>query len=331
MFSRYSILSTDANPDTLARRDLSEIATKENPMLHPGPLPPIRLGDLTIHRIVEMQAPLFAARTFFPKLTEEMLAENRSWLVPDFIDPVGDMLILAVQSYVIETPHHTILVDSCVGNHKPRPGRPMWDQQSSDTYERNLAAAGIAIADIDFVMCTHLHVDHVGWNTRLENGRWVPTFPNARYLFSERELAFWTARESKDAATCPWITDSVLPIVAAKRCDTVSSAHVLNDHVRCIPTPGHTIDHFSVHAGRLGAADAVITGDMIHSPLQGRYPDLGMMADYDSAMAGQTRRNLFSRFADTPTLMCTAHFPSPSVARIVRRSDDAFDFQMKGQ
>ena len=178
-------------------------------------LSPLQLGDTTIHRVVESQAPLFAARTFFPTLTSELLDENRSWLEPRFIEPATEKLILAVQSYVIKTPHHNVLVDTCVGNHKPRPGRPFWDMQTSDTYERNLAVAGFAVADIDFVMCTHLHVDHVGWNTRLDTGRWVPTFPNARYLFSDRELAFWTDRESKHPATCPWITDSVLPITCA--------------------------------------------------------------------------------------------------------------------
>jgi glyoxylase-like metal-dependent hydrolase (beta-lactamase superfamily II) len=290
------------------------------------PLKPIILGEMKIHRVLEMQAPLFPARTFFPTLSAELLDENRSWLSPTYLEPGTDKLILAVQSYVVETKHHKILVDSCVGNHKPRPGRPMWDQMTADTWERNLAATGIGIAEIDFVMCTHLHVDHVGWNTRLDNGRWVPTFPNARYLFSERELAYWTERESKDATTCPWITDSVLPIVAAQKADKVTSAHVLSDHVRCIPTPGHTIDHFSVHVGAAGA-DAVITGDMIHSPIQARYPDLGMMSDYSSPQAGQSRRDLFGRFAETSTLMCTAHFPQPSVARVVRWKD-AFDLKV---
>jgi glyoxylase-like metal-dependent hydrolase (beta-lactamase superfamily II) len=195
---------------------------------------------------------------------------------------------------------------------------------NSDRYEKNLAAAGFGLGDIDFVMCTHLHTDHVGWNTKLENGRWVPTFPKARYVFADRELAYWTQRQKDDASTCPWITDSVLPVVAANRVDIVKSAHAFNDLVTLIPTPGHSIDHYSVQVGRSGT-DAVITGDMIHSPLQARYPELGMMADYDSKQAGQSRRALFGRFCDTPTLMCTAHFPSPSTARVVRWKD-AFDF-----
>jgi glyoxylase-like metal-dependent hydrolase (beta-lactamase superfamily II) len=180
------------------------------------------------------------------------------------------------------------------------------------------------VNDIDFVMCTHLHTDHVGWNTRLENGRWVPTFPKARYVFADRELAYWTGRQKDDPAACPWITDSVLPIVAANRVDIVKSAHAFNDLVTLIATPGHTIDHYSVQVGKPGA-DAVITGDMIHSPLQARYPELGMMSDYDSMQAGVSRRELFGRFCGASTLMCTAHFPSPSTARVVRWRD-AFDF-----
>jgi glyoxylase-like metal-dependent hydrolase (beta-lactamase superfamily II) len=193
----------------------------------------------------------------------------------------------------------------------------------TDRFERALAATGVGVGDIDFVMCTHLHVDHVGWNTRLENGRWVPTFPNARYIFADRELAYWEQRRQADAAACPWITDSVLPIVAANRADIVKHDYAFSDIVRLLPTPGHSIDHYSVHVGKSGA-DAVITGDMIHSPLQARYPELGMMSDYDSRQAGQSRRELFGRFCDTSTLLCTAHFPSPSTGRVVGWRD-AFD------
>ncbi len=283
----------------------------------------IQIGNCTIHRIVEQEGPFFEALSFFPTLTKELLDENRSWLQPRFID-MQDKLMLCIQSYIVKTPHHTIMIDSCVGNHKPRPTRPFWHMMNADRYEKNLAAAGFSVGDIDFVMCTHLHTDHVGWNTKLENGRWVPTFPKARYVFSDRELEYWTKREKDDPAAAPWITDSVLPIVALNRVDIVKSAYAFNDLMTLIPTPGHTIDHYSVHVGKSGA-DCVITGDMILSPLQARYPELGMMSDYDSKIAGGSRRQLFGRFCDTSTLMCTAHFPSPSTARIVRHKD-AFDF-----
>jgi glyoxylase-like metal-dependent hydrolase (beta-lactamase superfamily II) len=277
----------------------------------------IKIGNLTIHQVVESQAPIFPARDFFPSLTKEQLEENRAWLEPTFLDPATGKVVLCFQSYIVKTPHHNILVDTCFGNHKPRPMRPDWNMMNSDRFEKGLAAAGLGVGDIDYVMCTHLHVDHVGWNTRLENGRWVPTFPKAKYLFADRELAFWTQQHEKDPASLPWITDSVLPIVAAKRVEIVKSDHALGDLVKLIPTPGHTIDHYSVHVGKPGA-DALLTGDMIHSPLQGRYPDLGMRADYDSKQAGESRRKVFGRFCDTSTLMCTAHFPSPSTGRIAR-------------
>jgi glyoxylase-like metal-dependent hydrolase (beta-lactamase superfamily II) len=286
-------------------------------------LAPIKMGNITIRRIVEQEGPFFDVLSFFPQLGKALLEENRSWLQPRFLS-ADDKLMLCIQSYLVETPRHNILIDTCVGNHKPRPARPFWHMLNSDRFEKGLAALGLSVGDIDFVMCTHLHVDHVGWNTRLENGRWVPTFPNARYVFADRELAFWEKRNKDDPAACPWVTDSVLPIVAANRVDIVKSQYTFNDLVTLIPTPGHTIDHYSVHVGTPGA-DAVITGDMIHSPIQARYPELGMMSDYDSAQAGRSRRELFGRFCDTSTLMCTAHFPSPSTGRFVRRCD-AFDF-----
>jgi glyoxylase-like metal-dependent hydrolase (beta-lactamase superfamily II) len=281
---------------------------------------PLRIGDITIHRIVEQEGPLFDVATFFPTLGKELLDENRAWLTPRFIDPATDKLVLCIQSYLVQTPHHNILIDSCVGNDKPRPTRPFWHMLSGDRYQKGLAATGLNVGDIDFVMCTHLHTDHVGWNTRLDNGRWVPTFPKARYVFADRELAHWTERHKANPDAFPWITDSVLPIVAADRAEMVRSDHALNDLVQLVPTPGHSFDHYSVHVGGRGQ-DAIITGDMIHSPLQARYPELGMMADFDSKQAGESRRKIFDRFCDTPTLMCTAHFPSPSTARIARWGD----------
>ena len=321
----------------------------------------IALKDITIIPVVEQQGPFFDVMEFFPTLTRELLEENLSWLQPTFIDPASGRLVLCIQSFVIRTPHHTILVDSCVGNNKPRAARPFWNMLKSDRFEKGLAAAGVTVNDIDYVMCTHLHVDHVGWNTRLENGRWVPTFPRAKYIMADRELAFWTQKEKEDPAGVPWITDSVLPIVAARREQVVKSdfafsetvqfipspGHTIDHYsvlpivaarreqivksdfafsetVQFIPTPGHTIDHYSVLVGRPGA-DALITGDMIHSPIQGKYPELGMRADYDSPQAGQTRRRIFDRFCEETTLMCLAHFPVPSTAR-VRRSADSYKF-----
>jgi glyoxylase-like metal-dependent hydrolase (beta-lactamase superfamily II) len=276
------------------------------------------LGDITIHRVVEMEGPFFEPFEFLLDLKPELLEENRSWMEPTALDPATGKLILSLQSYVVRTPHHTILVDSCIGNDKERELFPAWHMKTDDTYMRGLAAIGIAVDDIDVVMCTHLHPDHVGWNTRLSNGRWVPTFPKARYLFSKREYDHWAGEHAK--TPIDYIADSVLPIVEAKRADFVTSEHVLDDHVRLQSTPGHTPDHFAVALGR-GATEAVLAGDLVHSPLQTRYPELSMAFDFDPKQAATTRRRFFEQYCDTKTLCCTTHFPSPSSGRITRWGD----------
>jgi len=273
-----------------------------------------RVGDMTIHRIIEMEYGFTPALEFLPGLTPEVLAQNRSWLVPSALD-AQDNLVFCFQSYIVRTPRHTILVDSCIGNDKQRPARPLWHQKKDDAFMRGLAAAGLTVNDIDFVMCTHLHVDHVGWNTRLENGRWVPTFPRARYLFSKTELDYWLAENDK--TTLPPIADSVIPIVEAKRCDLVRSDYALDDTVSLLPTPGHTIDHYAVQLGR-GGKDAVIAGDLIHSPLQALYTEVSMRADYDRKQSAETRRKFLETYCDTSTLCCFAHFPSPSRGYVKR-------------
>src|SRR6266487_429609 len=208
----------------------------------------ITLKDITVYPVVEQQGPFFDVLEFFPTLTKELLEENRSWLEPTFIDPVSGRLVLCVQSFVIRTPRHNILIDSCVGNHKPRPARPFWNMMNSDRFERGLAAAGLTVDDIDYVMCTHLHVDHVGWNTRLENGRWVPTFPNAKYVFAKNEFDYWTGQHAKTPV--PPFNDSVLPIVEAKQADIVRDGYEIGDHVRTLPTAGHTPGHVAFTFGR---------------------------------------------------------------------------------
>jgi len=286
---------------------------------------PIALKDITIHAVVEQpRCTDFGLMEFFPSLTKELFDENWAWLEPTFVDPANNGLVLTVQSFVVKTPHHNILIDACVGNHKPRPTRPFWNMLKGDRFERELAAAGVAVNDIDYVMCTHLHGDHVGWNTRLDDGRWVPTFPKAKYIMADRELAYWSQRAKDNPASAPWMTDSVLPIVAAKREQIVKSDFAFNEQVQFLPTPGHTVDHFSVLVGRSGD-DVLITGDMIHSPLQGKYPDLGMMGDYDSKQAAQTRRKTFDRFCEEPTILCASHFPMPSAGR-VRHWGDGYKF-----
>jgi glyoxylase-like metal-dependent hydrolase (beta-lactamase superfamily II) len=285
-----------------------------------------QVEDMEIHRIIEQEAGFTPVLEFLPSLSKERLDENRSWLQPTALDPATDKLVLCFQSYVVKTPHHTVLVDSCIGNDKDRPTRDSWHKKRDNHYMEALQAAGVGLDDIDFVMCTHLHADHVGWNTRLDNGRWVPTFPKARYLFSQKEYDYWVAEHKK--TPLPAIEDSVLPVVEARRAEFVTSDHGLGDHIRLMPTPGHTPDHFAVCLGRNGDK-AVMTGDLIHSPLQARYPDLVMRVDYDQKQASETRRHFLDHYCDTDTLVCTMHFPSHSVGHI-RRWADGFRCQFVG-
>jgi glyoxylase-like metal-dependent hydrolase (beta-lactamase superfamily II) len=272
-------------------------------------------NDMTIHRIVEQEVGYRPAFDFLAGLTPELLEANRQWLEPHALVPGTTELAFCFQSYVVKTPHHTVLVDSCIGNDKIRPRREAWNLKRDEYFMRALGAARVSVEDIDYVMCTHLHADHVGWNTRLDNGRWVPTFPNARYLMSAAEFAYWSHEHARNPIEC--IADSVLPVIEHGKADLVSSALALNDHIRLLPTPGHTVDHFSVCLGR-GSDVAVMTGDLIHSPLQLRYPHLCARVDFDHGQAAATRRNFLERYCETSTLCCTAHFPSPSAGHIER-------------
>jgi glyoxylase-like metal-dependent hydrolase (beta-lactamase superfamily II) len=277
-----------------------------------------KAGDLTIHRIIEQEETFLPALEMLPTLTPDVLAENRAWMQQAKALDANDVLILCFQSYVVKTPHHTILIDSCIGNDKPRPNRPKWNMKTDDAYMRALAAAGLSVGDIDYVMCTHLHVDHVGWNTRLENGRWVPTFPKAKYVFGKTEFDYWVETHAKTPV--PAIGDSVMPIVEAKLHEVVGDEAAIGDHVRILPTPGHTPGHSAFRFGR-GKDDAVFAGDLVHSPLQALYPEMSMKFDVDPAAAGKTRRSFLERYCDTDTLCCTAHFPSPSVGKIRRKGN----------
>ena len=277
-----------------------------------------KAGDLTIHRIIEQETSFLPALEMLPTLTPDVLAENRAWMQAASALDANDVLMLCFQSYVVKTPHHTILLDSCIGNDKPRPQRPKWNMKTDDTYMRALATAGLSVGDIDYVMCTHLHVDHVGWNTRLQDGRWVPTFPNARYVFGKTEFDYWTDVHAKTPV--PPFADSVLPIVEAKRFETVGDDHAIGDHVRILPTPGHTPGHVAFRLGR-PRAEAVFSGDLMHSPIQARYPGMSVKFDVDQLQAGKTRRGFLERYCDTETLCCTAHFPSPSIGRIRRKGN----------
>ena len=279
-----------------------------------------RLGDITIARIVEREEPAFTVSQLLPDATPETLAPYRHWLEPKALDPASGLLILPIQSYVVRTRRHNILIDGCMGEDKTCRWQMRWHKMRDLRFLNDLAALGLAPDDIDFVMCTHLHGDHVGWNTRLVNGRWVPTFPNARYVISRRELAHWEEYNKTASADAyeECIDESVLPVVAAGQALLVKEDHALDDEVWLEPLPGHTPGHFGVRL-RSNGAEAIMIGDLMHSPVQCAEPDWRGGSDADPALGRQVRRRFLESHAETDRLVMTAHFPSPSIGHIRRQ------------
>jgi glyoxylase-like metal-dependent hydrolase (beta-lactamase superfamily II) len=279
-----------------------------------------QLGDVEISRVIEFECPLLDPFVLFPDADREVLESHNEWLEPELRDPATGLLILAFHSFVIRTPRHVILVDTCGGNDKERPQKMRYHHKNWP-YLENLAGAGLSPDDIDYVLCTHLHVDHVGWNTRLINGRWVPTFPNAKYLFSKREWNFWEKEYQTEHFTDdPYYEDSILPVIEAGAAVMVDDDHNIDDWVRLSPTPGHTPGHVCIHV-QSGDAHAVLSGDLMHHPLQCAEPDWNSCFCVNPAQSAATRRGFLTEHAGTPTLVMPAHFPSPGAGRIVSKNN----------
>lgn len=284
------------------------------------------LGEIRIDRVVEQEAPFMPVSTLLPDLPDDLIARNADWLLPRFVDPATGNAVMSFHSFVVRTPRQTILVDACVGNHKERPLRPGWHRQEFGWMD-NLAALGLAPADIDIVMCTHMHADHVGWNTQLVDGRWVPTFPNAKYLFHSREFHHWervVASGVEDEEGGPpnhgsW-DDSVLPVVEAGQALVVDHDHEIDHGIVIEPAPGHTPGNVVLNVGS-GDASALLLGDVLHTPVQLAMPSLSSKFCMDPKQSGATRTALVERLADGPALALTAHFPSPTAGRVVSHKD----------
>ncbi len=285
-----------------------------------------QIGDIAVHRVVESEQPLFLMHHMIPDALPERLDPYRDWLEPDALEPGTGRMVLTMQSYLIRTPRHNILIDTCVGNDKERAYVEQWNQCANNRYLDELAAHGLTPDDIDIVMCTHLHPDHVGWNTRLIDGRWVPTFANARYVFARKEWEFWAEKNKKkpnfsDGA----IDDSVLPVIEAGQAVLVETDHAIDDQAWLEPAPGHTPGHIAVRLSSNGA-DAVMWGDTLISPVQCAEPGWNVASCFDAELSRRTRREMLERHCETDTLVLTAHFPSPSVGHVLREQD-AFRFR----
>ena len=284
----------------------------------------LKIGDVTIARIVELEGALYDPTHLLPQATAEALAPHAGWLAPRFYDAANNRLVSSMHCYLVKTPHHTILVDTCIGNHKERGGNKNVHMRDGSFLD-DLGRLGVTPETIDFVLCTHLHVDHVGWNTRLEGGRWVPTFPNAKYLMNQLELdnALHEA-ETRPQADLGAYADSVVPILEAGLAEIVDTDFAMDDRLWIEPSPGHTPGHVCVRVTS-GDHQAVVSGDMIHHPVQYAEPAWNSNFCMDQEQARATRHAFLDRHADTATIVLPGHFATPTAGRI-GRAGGAFAF-----
>jgi glyoxylase-like metal-dependent hydrolase (beta-lactamase superfamily II) len=278
------------------------------------------IGRVKITKVVELET--VGHTRFILPLAGNDEVRRLPWLIPHFATEDG-RLKMSIHTLVVETPTRRIMVDTGLGNDKQGRIVPSWNRRQGPFLD-DLSAAGFPPESIDTVLCTHLHVDHVGWNTRLDGSRWVPTFDRARYVFGQTEYAYW-----RDHSTAPdkaaIFADSIAPIVEAGRADLVAGDFRVCEEITLIPTPGHSPGHVSLHI-RSEGEEGLLTGDVAHHPCQMAHLDWSSTADSDPGQSAKTRRELFARFADRPVLVIGGHFD----AGHIKRDGDAFKFIAAG-
>lgn len=274
-----------------------------------------RIGDVTVTKVIELEMT-GGSRFLLPQATPEAILPI-AWLRPHFADESG-RLTLSIHSFVVETPTRRIIVDTCLGNDKQNRRIPHWNDRQGP-FLADLTAAGFPPDSIDTVLCTHLHVDHVGWNTMRVDGKWVPTFPKARYLMGRAEYDHWSLTSTREDMKHV-LADSVDPILDAGLATLVETDYSLCPEISLVPTFGHTPGHVSVRIASRGE-EALITGDFMHHPCQIAHPEWSTLADTDPAQGIQTRWDMFNRLAGTPTLVIGTHFAGATAGRIVRDGD----------
>ncbi len=279
------------------------------------------IGDIRVRAVVDFDPYEMDVNFIFPDVSMEEVEKHRSWLQPTYLT-AENKIRLVVRTMVMEVDGRNILVDACVGEDKERPTRPFFNKRSGTDFIGQLAKLGLKPEDIDVVFCTHLHVDHVGWNTRLANGKWVPTFPKARYLFGRKELDFWMGQPNRHEVGGGSFVDSVIPIVEAKACDLVDDGHDLGKGLSLHLLPGHTPGQLGLDVVR-GKDRAYFVGDAIHSPLQVVLPDLSTGFDVDKQQAAATRRTFLDACASDGRWLVPCHFRGP-IAHKIKRAGGSF-------
>jgi glyoxylase-like metal-dependent hydrolase (beta-lactamase superfamily II) len=243
------------------------------------------------------------------------IVHTQPWLLPHHATPQGRMFI-NFQAFVVKAANRRIMIDTCIGADRERQF-PVFTKMRT-TFMQDLASLGISPEDIDTVLCTHLHFDHVGWNTHLVDGRWIPTFPKARYLFSRKEYDHWQMlRDTGGYHGINHLSDAVDPVIEAGLVDFIPHDHAITEEIRLFPTPGHTPGHVSVHITSQGQ-EAVITGDMMHHPIQVAMPEHPATFDMDKPAGAKTRVEFIKRFQEKPVLVIGSHFADPGAGYIVR-------------
>ncbi len=281
-------------------------------------------GDIRVDSVIEHVGPFADPLEMYPDATREAVDRHRPWMEPHHYHAESGTCVMAFQSYLIRTGRHTILVDTCVGENKQR-HRPGWTDARWPWMD-NLKAHGVQPEEIDFVMCTHLHPDHVGWNTQLRDGRWVPSFPNAKYLFSEGEYAHWLAEYRAGNPRGAAFEDSVLPVMEAGRASLVTDDFEIETGLHFLPTPGHTPHHVALRL-ESGGRTAIFSGDLMHHPLQVPERQWSTMFCSDAEASRATRTKFVEDNADRDVVILPAHFAGESAGRVVdRRGTLMFEF-----
>ena len=271
-----------------------------------------QIGDVRITKIVEIEA--LGGMSFILPQAQPEAVKPLSWMIPHFMSVEGK-LIASVHALVVETPTLTVVVYTCIGNDKERMPNKNWHKMQTRFLE-DFRAAGFDPEKIDAVLCTHLHVDHVGWNTYWDGAAWKPTFPNARYLMAKNEFEYWESHED-DVTPHQVFLDSVAPVVEAGLVDLVETTHVVCPEVSLVPTLGHTPGHVSVRIQSRGE-EALITGDFLHHPCQMAHPEWASAVDYDAEASTATRWRMLEAYAGTDNLLIGTHFAGPTAGRVVK-------------
>lgn len=283
-----------------------------------------QVGDISIVKVTEQCGPGFAPDMLFPDWDRAVLDQHRELMIPACFDEAQNRFIASIHTWVLKTTHHTILIDCCGGNDKNRPALPRFHQQSHPFLER-LAEAGVSPDQVDYVCCTHLHVDHCGWNTRLIDGRWVPTFPKAKYVFSKAEHDHWKGPAGRSGHNAGVYQDSVLPVVESGQAHMIDGDGAIGDSLIFHPTPEHSVGHLAVELRDRGQ-HGLFSGDVMHQPLQVFRPDWNSAFCDDIELARQSRRWVLDHAAEQQATVFTAHFAQSSAGRVGRRGD-SFDWR----